>query len=200
MRSSRLEALSDGIFAIAITLIVLEIQVPHVSSTEPDPTPQLLAALGRLLPLFGVYVLSFIMLGIYWIGHHNQMHLIHQVDRPFIWLNLMFFMCICFVPFSAGLLGSYPLEWVSIIIYAINLILNGLSLLAIWLYATGHGLTHEPVHPELMRNVIVRIMMPVVVYAAAIVVAFFAAPVSLAMLLLPPITQVLPGTVDRHLR
>lgn len=198
MRSSRLEALSDGIFAIAITLIVLEIQVPHVSG--PNTTAELLVALQRILPLAGAYVLSFVMLGIYWIGHHNQMHFIHQVDRPFIWLNLMFFMFICFIPFSAGLLGSYPLEWVSIVIYALNLIFNGLSLLAIWTYACEHGLTREPVHPELMRNVVLRISMPVAVYAVAIVVAFFAAPIALAMLLLPPITQLLPGTVDRHLR
>src|SRR5215470_5668536 len=95
LTKSRIEALSDGIFAVAMTLLVLDIKPPAVMQATALPR-ELLALWPRCLS----YVVSFLMLGIYWVGQHNQFHLIRWADRTLLWINVVFLMAISFVPFS----------------------------------------------------------------------------------------------------
>jgi uncharacterized membrane protein len=116
MEKSRLEAFSDGVFAIVITLLILDIRFPDV------PYSQFIEALGSVWPRILAYVLSFIIIGLYWVIHHNSMHAMKKTDRGFLWLNILFLLCVSFIPFPTSLLGRYPFQAWPIVIYGITLI------------------------------------------------------------------------------
>jgi uncharacterized membrane protein len=116
MEKSHLEAFSDGVFAIVITLLILDIRFPDV------PYPQFAATLLSLLPRILAYVMSFIIIGLYWVTHHNSMHAMKKTDRGFLWLNILLLLCVSFIPFPTSLLGRYPFQAWPIIIYGITLI------------------------------------------------------------------------------
>jgi uncharacterized membrane protein len=97
MGKGRLEAFSDGVLAILITIMVLELKVPHGES---------LAALAPLLPVFLSYVLSFVYLGIYWNNHHHMLHATHKVSGPVLWANLHLLFWLSLLPFATGWMGE----------------------------------------------------------------------------------------------
>jgi len=108
----RVENLGDGIFAIAMTLLILEFHVPQLGG--PSVSRALAQALIEMWPVLICYAMSFLILGVLWIGHHNQFHFIRRTDRLMLWINLAFLMSIAFIPFSTGLLGRYPAERLTI--------------------------------------------------------------------------------------
>src|SRR5689334_18326151 len=116
MEKSRLEAFSDGVFAIVITLLILDIRFPDVDYNQFGET------LVALLPRILAYVMSFIIIGVYWVTHHNSMHAMRKTDRSFLWLNILLLLCVSFIPFPTSLLGRYPFQAWPIIIYGITLI------------------------------------------------------------------------------
>jgi uncharacterized membrane protein len=116
MEKSRLEAFSDGVFAIVITLLILDIRFPEVEYSQFKET------LVSLLPRILAYVMSFIIIGLYWVVHHNSMHAMRKTDRGFLWLNILLLLCVSFIPFPTSLLGRYPFQAGPIIIYGITLI------------------------------------------------------------------------------
>ncbi len=116
MQKSRLEAFSDGVFAIVITLLVLDIRFPEVEYSLFAET------LVSILPRILAYVMSFIIIGLYWVTHHNSMHAMRKTDRGFLWLNILLLLCVSFIPFPTSLLGRYPFQAGPIIIYGITLI------------------------------------------------------------------------------
>jgi len=116
MEKSRLEAFSDGVFAIVITLLILDIRFPEVEYSEFSKT--LVSVFPRIL----AYVMSFIIIGLYWVTHHNSMHAMKKTDRGFLWLNILLLLCVSFIPFPTSLLGRYPYQAGPIMIYGITLI------------------------------------------------------------------------------
>jgi len=130
MEKSRLEAFSDGVFAIVITLLILDIRFPEVDYSQFKTT------LISLLPRILAYVMSFIIIGVYWVTHHNSMHAMRKTDRSFLWLNILLLLCISFIPFPTSLLGRYPFQAGPIIIYGITLIVCNvvgyLMILYVW--------------------------------------------------------------------
>ena len=101
---ARLATLADGVFAIAMTLLVLDLRLPE---ELVHTNGELFSVLLELLPSFESYVVSFIILSIFWVGHHNFFHFIERVDRPFLWINIVLLMLVSLVPFFASLLGKY---------------------------------------------------------------------------------------------
>ncbi len=116
MEKSRLEAFSDGVFAIVITLLILDIRFPEVDYS------QFTATLISVLPRILAYVLSFIIIGLYWVVHHNSMHAIKKTDRGFLWLNILLLLFVSFIPFPTSLVGRYPFQAGPIMIYGVTLI------------------------------------------------------------------------------
>src|SRR5215203_755095 len=116
MQKSRLEAFSDGVFAIVITLLILDIRFPDVEYS------QFKATLVSVYPRILAYVMSFIIIGLYWVTHHNSMHAMQKTDRGFLWLNILLLLCVSFIPFPTSLLGRYPFQSGPIMIYGITLI------------------------------------------------------------------------------
>ncbi len=116
MEKSRIEAFSDGVFAIVITLLILDIRFPEVDYSQFQTA--LAAVLPRILP----YVMSFIIIGLYWVVHHNSVHAMKKTDWGFLWLNILLLLCVSFIPVPTSLLGRYPFQAWPIIIYGGTLI------------------------------------------------------------------------------
>ena len=197
MESRRVEALADGVFAIAMTLLVLEVRVPELA--EPVTGTGMVDALAGLLPSVAGYAVSFVILGMIWIGHHNQFRFIRRVDRALLWLNIFYLLCVAFVPFATAFLARYPLQPASLLIYGGTLLLGGLMHLLHWNHAVGHGLVSEEVTPEVAELFRERISMGIAVYLAATLAGAFLPKVGLVLFACMPILYMLPGRIDPRL-
>jgi uncharacterized membrane protein len=195
MSTGRLLALGDGIFAIALTLLVFEVKVPEHAAGGVE----LRARLLELWPHFASCGLGFLTLGYAWIGHHNQYVAIRRTDRTFLWINIVFFAAIALVPFSCELLGEYPFERTAVVFYALNLAIAGLLLWAHWSYATsGRRLVDPDLDPAFVRRTARRVLTAPAVYLAVIALSFLSVPGSLVACLLIPVYFMIPGRVDGH--
>ena len=190
--TQRIEAFSDGVFAIAITLLIIEIGVPHVTGNE-----SLSEALGDLWPSYGAYVLSFVMIGIYWANHHSLFRLFVRTDHYFLILNVFFLMTIAFLPFPTAVLGEYldndEQRDTAVRLYALGLLLPAFGWLVVWLYANARGLVDERLAPEYVRFLTAQYVLSNVLYATALLLSFLDAWVALVIVvgltllyLLPP--------------
>jgi uncharacterized membrane protein len=167
----RLVYFSDAVFAIAITLLALEIRLPEMQ----DPTTRELAgALVGLLPRFYGFAISFWIIAVYWLAHHRIFRYIRADDRRLQVINLLFLMWIVLMPFSASLLGGYGSYQLAEILYFSHMILTSLSMALLWRYATGG---RKLVDPDLDRIVVrynfARILSLPVVFLFAICISFF---------------------------
>ena len=151
MSTSRIEAFSDGVFAIAATLLVLELKVPHVEPGELGGT-----LLGNW-PSYATYVVSFLVIGIIWVNHHAVLERIRKVDRPLLFLNLVFLMAVAVIPFPTALLADYLKaghdEHLAAAVYGGSMTLMGVTFGSIWAYAVLSGdLLHEGIDPARARR------------------------------------------------
>ena len=118
MGKGRLEAFSDGVLAIIITIMVLELKVPHGED---------LSALGPLIPVFISYVLSFVYLGIYWNNHHHMLHAVSKVNGPILWANLHLLFWLSLVPFVTGWMGENQFAARPVALYGVVLIMAAVA-------------------------------------------------------------------------
>jgi uncharacterized membrane protein len=162
---TRLETFSDGVIAISITLTVLSIQVPH-----GVPLPRVGSAIVDLIPDVGTYLLSFVVIGAFWMSHHFVLDRIERVDRRIMLLNLGFLGCISLVPLVTSLLNQYDVS-ISVMTYASVMTLAALSELAIWLHAVRYGLVDDQVDHEERAARRARLLTVTAVFAASIPVA-----------------------------
>jgi uncharacterized membrane protein len=150
LTKGRLEALADGVFAIVMTLLVLDLRVPELAGSPAGA--ELARRLLELWPQFLAYVVSFLVLGIFWINHHFMLEQIKRSNSRLAWLNILFLMFVALVPFSTSMLGRYRLEQATAIAYGLNLLLILLSCLALWSYATrNRRLVDSEIDPRLVR-------------------------------------------------
>src|SRR6266508_127727 len=156
--TQRIEAFSDGVFAIAITLLIIEIGVPQVTGNE-----SLSDKLGDLWPSYGAYVLSFVMIGIYWANHHSFFRLFVRTDHYFLMLNVFFLMAIAFLPFPTAVLGEYlddsEHRLSAVGLYAFGLLFPALTWFAVWAYANVRGLVDERLMPDYLRFMTIQYLL-----------------------------------------
>ncbi len=126
----RVTALSDGIFAVAITLLVLSISVPDLGNSQTDANLQ--AHLREAIPSIFGFVISFAVVGIFWLSHHRLFQVVREYDRPTLYANLLFLMTICFIPFPAGVLARYGELTTAVIFYAASTAFVGFTLALLW--------------------------------------------------------------------
>jgi len=144
----RIEALTDGIFAIAMTLLVLTLALPE-AKTELTQTVELYSLLIGQMHKFFNYALSFLLLAIFWVKHHQQFHFIKRTDRKHLWINIVTLMFISLIPFSTSLIGDYNDDRVAEFFFASNLFIIGMLFLWNWVYATkGHRLVDRSLDPQ----------------------------------------------------
>jgi uncharacterized membrane protein len=168
----RIVFFSDAVFAIAITLLVLDIHVPEIPERLVDE--QLPGRLLALWPKYLSYVLSFVVILMYWMAHHITFRAIKRYDRTLIWLNSLFLMCIAFLPFPTSLLGEYGDNQLAVAIYAASVAVARLLLTAVWWYASsGHRLIDESFPESTIRIYLVRGLAVALAFVISIGISFF---------------------------
>ncbi len=193
--TARVAALADGVFAIVLTLLVLDLHVQHAATQV-----QLLSQLRGLAPQFASFVISFAVLGVFWYGHHMELHFIVRSDRVHLGITLAFLLTIAFVPFSASLLGrnyEFPL---AATIYGLNLFLAGMVRYAHWVYATAaYRLVDPSTDPEMLRYVRRIFQLVPLLYIVAAALAWLSTIVAFVCFALIPLLYVKPARQTRHL-
>src|SRR5262252_3899627 len=187
MSKIRLEAFSDGVFAIVITLLILNVRVP-------DGRTLTLGALRPLVPPLATFVLSFIIVGVYWISHHHTLHFVKEVNRRLLWLNLLVLLCVVFIPFPTSLLGTGFNNPLAVRLYGLSLIATNTSGLIFWLYASSHQeLMVAPITKAFGRAVFIIQTSPMLVYGLAVVLAGWSTKASLVLYAAVPLFFLLPN-------
>jgi uncharacterized membrane protein len=174
----RIVNLSDGVFAIAITLLVLDIRVPDIP--ENMVSSQLPGALLSLWPRYLGYVLSFVGISAFWLIHHSIFRPIRAYDRTLLYINFLFLMVVAFVPFPTSLLGEYGDHQLPVAIYAATLAVGRLLLTAIHWYSTRNDrMLDEPQDPATVRFFLIRGLMIPAIFLLSIAVSFFSVGVAI---------------------
>jgi len=162
-RLDRIAALSDGVFAIAMTLIVLEIRVPDPGPIRSEQ--DLWNALLTLGPRLVTYLLSFLTLGIFWNAQQTQLNLFASADRDLSWLQLAFLATVALMPFSTSLLADFITFRLALAAYWANIFLLGVIVYLALIYAEGHGLLNTDTTTEMTRVIKRRIVAAQALYA-----------------------------------
>ncbi|HET9407366.1 MAG TPA: TMEM175 family protein [Candidatus Sulfotelmatobacter sp.] len=187
MNKGRLEAFSDGVFAVSITLLVLDVHLPPGAQVTP-------AALRALLPRVAAFILSFVIVGVYWVAHHHMLHFVRQVDRTLLWLNLLVLLCVVFIPFPASLLGTQLTSSLAVRLYALTLVATNSAGSLFWMYAASQRELIDPqVTPQFARFVVRLHSSPILVYGTAVAVASWSVPASLVLCAAVPLFFILPN-------
>lgn len=197
---NRIEALVDGIFAVAMTILVLELHVPELGEAVSED--HLLSALIALAPKVLSFISGFVILGTLWIGHRYQFHYIRASNRAILWINLVFLLAISFLPFVVALVGMYGAMRITCVVYGAALVFAMGSLLVQWLYATNpaRGLVKRDLPREVFLGLRNRVLMGMIGYGGGLVVAVVVPRVSLVIYATTPLLYLLPARFDRHVR
>ena len=177
----RLAALSDGVFAVAMTLLVLDLHTPAVEAvhTEAD----LLHALWALAPRLLVYMMSFLTLGIFWVGQQTQLNHFERGDRDIAWVHLAFLFLVSLMPFTTSLMAGFIAYRGALMLYWLNILLLGLVLLASWHLAVRRGLVTDS-SASLSRAITRRIVVSQALYAVGAALCVFSTSWSLGFIIL----------------
>jgi uncharacterized membrane protein len=183
MRTNRLEAFSDGVFAIAITLLILDLHVPPISST---PQGELGARLLELWPSYASYVVSFLVIGIIWVNHSAMFHHIERADRPVLFLNLLLLLFVVAIPFPTSMMAEYVREGganshVAAAAYSITMFGMAISFGGLWLWVVRGRRTLLAHEEAAARSTVIRFTAGNVGYLILIGLAFVSAPLTLAL-------------------
>jgi uncharacterized membrane protein len=193
MSLGRIEAFSDGVFAIAITLLVLEIHVPE------EPENGLGQALLDQWPAYASYVVSFSIIGIIWVNHHAVFDHLLRADRPLLFLNLLLLLFVALLPWPTNLIATYMQEGgsderVAAVVYAGTMTAMGFAFGALWTYASRHErLLGETLSPPEVERLTRRFVIGTPVYLLSMLVALVSAPACLALNALLAVYYALPG-------
>jgi uncharacterized membrane protein len=174
MKTNRIEAFSDGVIAILITIMVLELKAPH------DPTP---ASLAKMWPTFFAYILSFIIIAIYWVNHHHLLHLVTRVDSVILWANINFLFWTSLIPWVTVYLGDNHALPFPVALYAAVSIAGAISFFLLRASIARHH--REPEFKRLNKKMARKNLIAIFIYIAAIATAFIYTPLALVMIALP---------------
>lgn len=179
MNKYRLEALSDGVLAIVITLLILNVRLPEVSYE------QLSESLESLLPTVLVYVMSFMLIGMYWVFHHFTLNFVKEVDGIILWGNILFLLFISFLPFPTMLIGKYPYQTLPLVIYGANLLLANLTGFIMVIYLRRNPQLHHSTFTDKVYASQMRVYLGVnICYLCCMAMAFWHAKLSLYLFVL----------------
>ena len=175
----RIAGLSDGVFAVAMTLIVLDIRVPE--TPEITSNAQLYHALLHLAPRLLMYAMSFLTLGIFWTGQQTQLSQMRESDRNFTWIHFGFLAVLSLLPFSTTLIAEHIGLQLALFVYWLNILLGGIMTYVGWHYAMKAGLVKHPT-PELDRTLRRRIVIAQLLYALGLLLSVFGTALSLTFI------------------
>lgn len=184
----RTVSFSDAVIAIAITLLALDLEVPQIP--ESLAAAELPSALLELWPKFFSFLLSFWIIGFYWLAHHRLFQHVRAYDRGMLLINLLFLMWVVLMPFSSALIGEYESQQLPVIIYAVHNIFTSLTLTWLWRHASKEGrLAETTLDPRVVRYNRLRALFIPTVFVLSIGISFISVDVArLSWLLLGLLT------------
>jgi uncharacterized membrane protein len=189
LSKDRLEAFSDGVFAVALTLLILEIHVPEIPHHSGNY--QYVLAMVPLIPKFLTFVLTFILISTYWVSHHYFFFHLNGITIGFTWLNNLFLLWICLLPFPTAMLGEHPTDQFPILQYSVASLLAALTFLSLRVWAKYNGLFKNR---EAIKTMGPRHSIPsVTIFSLSIVFSFINVYFSLACFLLVPVLYFIPN-------
>jgi uncharacterized membrane protein len=193
----RVAALSDGIFAVAMTLLVLDLHVPSAAQVHSER--ELLRALCALGPQWLTYVMSFLTLGIFWAGQQTQLNHLGEGTRDFTWIHLAFLFAVTLLPLSTRLLAEFITYRAALLIYWLNILLLGAVLYWSWKFATHAGLIKDDTPEEVSASICRRITIAQSLYAAGAALCVINTWVSIAAIVLVQLNYALAPRWTRRL-
>jgi uncharacterized membrane protein len=197
MSLSRFEAFSDGVFAIAATLLALEIRVADLSNATDE---QVRRELLHLFPHIISYGTSFIVIGVIWLNHHALFHFVKRVDRICLTINLFLLMCIAFIPCSTAIVGKYSQFPVVVSFYGLSLAMTGLVYNALWFYVLNRYIKSENlIQRHLIRQASIWSISYPICYFLSALLALVNSELSLVLYASISLFYLLPGVIDRQL-
>jgi TMEM175 potassium channel family protein len=192
----RLAALSDGIFAVAMTLLVLDIHLP--SATQVRSEGDLLLALGALGPQWVAYGMSFLTLGIFWAGQQTQLNHLEEGTRDLTWIHLGFLFAITMMPLSTRLLAEFIAFRVALAVYWLNIFVPGAMLYWSWAYATRRSLVKADTPDEVRNSICRRILIAQSLYAAGAALCLVGNWLSIAAIVLVQLNYAIAPRLGRR--
>jgi uncharacterized membrane protein len=195
MNKARLESFSDGVFAFAITLLVLNIPIPDIKSADDQLlTAGLLRAIPQLIP----YVTSFATIGIIWLNHHSMFHEVEKVKHTTLTLNLLLLLVIAFIPYPTGVIGRYGALRSAVVLYGATFTAGGLAFSALWFDIRRNRLSRQREDDARIRSTTGRNLIGPVIYPLATALAFVAPKTSLGIFFGVAAFYYLPGLPLRN--
>jgi uncharacterized membrane protein len=184
---NRVEAFSDGIFAIIITLLVLEIKVPHIENH--NSVTDLMGALKQLLPKFFSWLISFFTVAVIWVNHHKIFKQIGKLDNGIFWWNASLLLWTSFIPFPTAVLGDYPYNKVSLVLYGVVMALMALSFTLMRFYAlrNQHVLETSVNIEAFKKGTLYSLIYGPLMYLAGVALSFISTYVAFAIYLAIPV-------------
>ncbi len=190
---ARLEAFSDGVIAVIITIMVLEFHAPH----EPGPV----AFAEAILPTLAVYALSFTFTGIYWVNHHHLVDRLHRIDMAILWANLFFLFCLSLLPFCTSYTLAQHFSSFSVAVYAASLLLSGVGFLTlsktIFIHQRRHGSTGTELEAAIQQAEWRKGLLSLAMYVCAIPLAYWHPAVAALDLCCTTLVWIIPGFLIR---
>jgi uncharacterized membrane protein len=178
----RIAALSDGIFAFAMTVLVLEIHIPDRVDIHSEA--ELLASLAALWPRIVTWLLSLMTLGIFWVGQQTHLDHVEHADRDLTWLNYLFLTFVTALPFSTRLLAEFIAYETAFLIYWFNILLCGISILACAIYADRAGLIKADAPEHFSRAYRRRVIIAQALYATGAALGLISIPLGIGFIVL----------------
>lgn len=192
LKLSRFEALTDGVFAIAMTILILDLHLPLGLGIS-----QLNALLqNEILERILIYGGSFLILGTQWIAMNFQQGFLERINRPYLWANIFYLMIIGVIPFSASLIALYPNSYASILFYALNLIFANAGQALTWYCSHYFKLNGDVYTPYARKVVSLRIAVAPIFYIASLFIGLWSPKLAFLALIAPPLIYIIPGKVD----
>jgi uncharacterized membrane protein len=178
----RLAALSDGIFAVAMTLLVLDLRIPATEAVRSER--DLWHALAALSPQIVMYMMSFTTLGIFWLGQQTQLNYLARTSRSLAWIHIVFLFAVTMTPFSTRLLAEFPAYRTALLAYWVNLLLLGIALYFSWVCAEETGAVKDEMPTDVPTAIKRRIVIGQGLYAFGALLCIVSTYVSIAFIVL----------------
>ncbi len=187
---NRLEAFSDGMFAIILTILVLELRVPLL---ENNSWEVFLRAMGKIVPKLLSFIFSFFIIAIFWVNHHHMVHQIEKVDSKLLWLNIALLFFACLFPFLTAFVGDYPSNPFVVALFPLNMALSSITLGAFWKHAfVNTTLAPNRLTMEQKMKRIRQDRMATAINLIAAGLAFIWVPITLVIITMMPFLFVVP--------
>lgn len=194
--TTRVEAFSDGVLAIVITLLVLEIKVPHLESVQ-DINASISALIG-LAPKFLGYFLSFVFIAIFWVNHHRFFRLVKRVDNGLLWLNNSLLLSLSFTPFPTAWIGEYPSNAIGLVLFSTVLMVAGITFNLMWRYANRAGLFYDTINPQTIKQAEKLGLLGPVIYFVAGIFSFVLPSATWVLFFVVPLIYAVPQKTNKE--